>query len=77
MHVNRCTSFCTAALQHLVSTFVAVSKKSVVMPWFVNTAELLQCGVNDAWQKGTLHLPIPEDIGQKYPIVQSSDDHAC
>jgi hypothetical protein len=35
---------------------------------FVNTAELLQAAVNNAWHQGLLTLLIIEDFGWKYPI---------
>jgi hypothetical protein len=41
---------------------------------FVNTADLLQSTVNKAWQDGFIDLPIMDDFGQKYPIVQYADD---
>jgi retron-type reverse transcriptase len=36
---------------------------------FVNTSELLQSIINDAWNRGILSLPIDDDFGQKYPIL--------
>jgi hypothetical protein len=41
---------------------------------FVNTSELLQVVINDAWSRGGINLPIDEDFGQKYPILQYADD---
>jgi hypothetical protein len=41
---------------------------------FVNTADLLQRAINKAWQNGYIDLPIKDDFGQKYPIVQYADD---
>jgi hypothetical protein len=41
---------------------------------FVNTADLLQAAVNDAWHRGLINLPIDNDFGQKYPIIQYADD---
>jgi hypothetical protein len=41
---------------------------------FVNTFELLQSVINDAWSRGILNLPIDDDFGQKYPILQYADD---
>jgi hypothetical protein len=37
---------------------------------FVNTADLLQAAVNDAWHRGLINLPIDNYFGQKYPIIQ-------
>jgi hypothetical protein len=41
---------------------------------FVNTVELLQAAVNYAWQDGNIRLPLEENFGQKYPILQYADD---
>jgi hypothetical protein len=41
---------------------------------FVNTADLLQAAVNDAWHRGLINLPVDNDFGQKYPIIQYADD---
>jgi hypothetical protein len=41
---------------------------------FVNTFDLLQSDINKAWQNGYIDLPIMDDVGQKYPIVQYADD---
>jgi hypothetical protein len=41
---------------------------------FVNTADLLQSAINKALQNGYIDLPIMDDFGQKYPIVQYADD---
>jgi hypothetical protein len=41
---------------------------------FVNTSELLQFVNNDAWSRGEINLPIEEDFGQKYPILQYADN---
>jgi hypothetical protein len=41
---------------------------------FVNTADLLQSAINDAWQNGIINLPLADDFGQKFPIVQYADD---
>jgi hypothetical protein len=40
----------------------------------VNTADLLQAAINDAWHRGMINLPIDNDFGQKYPIIQYADD---
>jgi hypothetical protein len=29
---------------------------------------------NDAWSRGEINLPIEEDFGQKYPILQYADN---
>jgi retron-type reverse transcriptase len=41
---------------------------------FVNTSELLQAIINDVWASGVLSLPIDDDFGQKFPIIQYADD---
>jgi hypothetical protein len=41
---------------------------------FVSTAEILQYVINDAWQRGEIALPIDNDFGQKFPIIQYADD---
>jgi hypothetical protein len=41
---------------------------------FVNTDDLLQAAVNDAWHRGLINLPVDNDFGQKYPIIQYADD---
>jgi hypothetical protein len=41
---------------------------------FVSTAEILQYAINDAWQRGIISLPIDNDFGQKFPIIQYADD---
>jgi hypothetical protein len=41
---------------------------------FVSTSELLQSVINDAWNRGLINLPIDDDFGQKYPILQYADD---
>ena len=41
---------------------------------FVSTAELLQIAVNEAWQQGMISLPLDNNYGQKYPILQYADD---
>jgi hypothetical protein len=41
---------------------------------FVATAELLQYIINQAWYNGELDLPLDNDYGQKYPIIQYADD---
>jgi hypothetical protein len=40
---------------------------------FVNTPELLQAAVNYVWQQGNFRLPLEENFGQKYPILQYAD----
>jgi hypothetical protein len=41
---------------------------------FVNTADLFQGAINDAWQHGIINLPLIDDFGKKFPIVQYADD---
>jgi hypothetical protein len=41
---------------------------------FVNTSKLLQAIINEAWASGILSLPIDDDFGQKFPIIQYADD---
>jgi hypothetical protein len=41
---------------------------------FVATAELLQYIINQEWYNGELDLPLDNDYGQKYPIIQYADD---
>jgi hypothetical protein len=41
---------------------------------FVATAELLQYIINQAWYNGELDLPLDNDYGQQYPIIQYADD---
>jgi hypothetical protein len=41
---------------------------------FVNTVDLLQSAINKAWQNGYIDLPIMDDFGHKYPIVQYAYD---
>jgi hypothetical protein len=41
---------------------------------FVNTNDLLQAAVNDVWHRGLINIPIDNDFGQKYPIIQYADD---
>jgi hypothetical protein len=41
---------------------------------FVATAELLQYIINQAWHNGELQLPLDNDYGQNYPIIQYADD---
>jgi hypothetical protein len=35
---------------------------------------LVQYIINEAWKNGLLSLPISEDFGQKYPILQYADE---
>jgi hypothetical protein len=30
--------------------------------------------ISDGWSRGEINLPIEEDFGQKYPILQYADD---
>jgi hypothetical protein len=41
---------------------------------FLSTAELLQYIINEASHNGYLELPLENDFGQKYPIIQYADD---
>jgi hypothetical protein len=41
---------------------------------FVSTAEILQYAINNAWQRGIISLPVDNDFGQKFPIIQYADD---
>ena len=41
---------------------------------FVATAELLQVMVNNAWENGTISLPLENSFGQKFPVLQYADD---
>jgi hypothetical protein len=41
---------------------------------FVATAELLQYIINQAWHNGELQLPLDNDYGQNFPIIQYADD---
>lgn len=41
---------------------------------FVLAADLLQTIVNEAFRTGLLHLPIPLEIQDDFPIIQYTDD---
>jgi hypothetical protein len=41
---------------------------------FVNTADLPQAVISDAWTRGDIQLPVENDYGQNYPIIQYADD---
>jgi hypothetical protein len=58
-----------------ISCKIGVRQGDALSPLlFVNTYELLQVVINDAWTRGLLNLVIDEDFGQKYPILQYADD---
>ena len=40
----------------------------------VITSELLQAIINDVWHIREIELHVPQDYGQKYPVIQYEDD---
>jgi hypothetical protein len=53
-----------------------VSDRGIHYPhfFFVIVDDLLQTITNEAWQRCDIQLPLDNDFGQKYLIIQYGDD---